>query len=42
MFDHLLTIEENNKISAHMSNIEMLNKEKDANELKQAYLVIDD
>ena len=34
MFDHLLTVEENTRISAHMSNIEMLNKEKDANELK--------
>ena len=34
MFDHLLTVEENQRISSHMSNIEMLNKEKDANELK--------
>ena len=42
MFDHLLTVEENNRISAQMSNIECLNKERDLNELKQAYLVIDD
>ena len=42
MFDHLLTVEENNRISAQMSNIECLNKERDVNELKQAYLVIDD
>ena len=34
MFDHLLTVEDNTKISANLSNMEMLNKEKEANELK--------
>jgi len=42
MFDHLLTVEENAKISNNLSNMEMLNKEKERNELKQSYLVIGD
>jgi len=42
MFDHLLTVEENSKISSQLSNMETLNKEKEANELKQSYLVIGD
>lgn len=42
MFDHMLTVEENTKISSFLSNQETLNKEKEANELKQAYLVIGD
>mmetsp|Transcript_16010 Transcript_16010/g.24828 ORF Transcript_16010/g.24828 Transcript_16010/m.24828 type:complete len:231 (-) Transcript_16010:25-717(-) len=42
MFDRLLTVEENSRISSQMTNMEVLNKEKEANELKQAYLVIGD
>ena len=42
MFDHLLTVEENSKISSQLSNMETLNKEKELNELKQSYLVIGD
>ena len=42
MFDHMLTVEENAKISSQLSNMETLNTEKEANELKQAYLVIGD
>ena len=42
MFDHLLTVEENTKISSNLSNMETLNTEKQGNELKQSYLVIGD
>lgn len=42
MFDHLLTVEENAKLSLNLSNMEMLNKEKETNDLKQAYLVLGD
>lgn len=42
MFDHMLTVEENTRISSHLSNMETLNTEKEANELKQSYLVIGD
>ena len=42
MFSKLMTHEENAKIAANMSNMEILNKEKDLNQLKQRYLVIDD
>mmetsp|Transcript_16316 Transcript_16316/g.27576 ORF Transcript_16316/g.27576 Transcript_16316/m.27576 type:complete len:245 (-) Transcript_16316:54-788(-) len=42
MFDHQLTVEENTKISLALSNMETLNKEKQRNEHKQAYLVIGD
>jgi len=31
MFDHMLTVEENTKISSYLSNMECLNKEKEAN-----------
>lgn len=34
MFDHMLTVEENTRISSHMSNMETLNTEKELNELK--------
>jgi hypothetical protein len=42
MFEHLLTVEENVDISERLSNMETLNKEKEANELKSSYLVIGD
>ena len=42
MFNRLLTIEENQSIASKMSNMEILSKERDLNELKEAYLVIDD
>ena len=42
IFNRLLIIEENQSIAAKMSNMEILNKEKDLSELKEAYLVIDD
>jgi hypothetical protein len=42
MFEHLLTMEENGKISLNLSNMETMNKEKEMVELKQAYLVIGD
>jgi hypothetical protein len=42
MFDHLLTMDENTKISSHLSNMETLNKEKEVNEVKSSYLVIGD
>lgn len=34
MFNRLMTIEENAKIASNMSNMEILNKEKDLNQLK--------
>ena len=42
MFNRLMTIEENAKIAQNMSNMEILNKEKDLNKLQQRYVVIDD
>ena len=42
MFDRLLTLEENTKISANLSNMEMLNKQKETNEARQAYVVTKD
>jgi hypothetical protein len=42
MFDHLLTLDENVKISSHLSNMETLNKEKELNEIRSSYLVIGD
>ena len=42
MFEHLLTVDENVNISERLSNIETLNKEKEANELKSSYLVVGD
>lgn len=42
MFDNLLTTEENKKLSSQLSNIEILNQEKNLNDLKQAYIVIED
>lgn len=40
VFDHMLTIEENSKISKNLSKMECLNAEHDLNDLKSAYLVI--
>ena len=42
MFDHKLTVEENTRISSHLSNMETLNCEKESIELKQAYMVVSD
>lgn len=42
MFDHLLTIEENSKISGNLSKMEELNSKAQVNELKSAYVMIED
>ena len=42
MFERLLTIEENQRIASKMSEMEVLTKQRDHEELKSAYLVIED
>ena len=42
VFDHMLTIEENSTIAKSLSKMEQLNAEHELNDLRTAYLVIND
>jgi hypothetical protein len=40
VFDHLLTVQENSKVSKNLSKIELLNKENELNTMKCAYVSV--